>query len=377
MVQYQICSSCVMDMSDESISFDEMGICSHCRTIGSSASQTTSVSRDDELASMIDNLKFSGRNMDYDCILGLSGGVDSSYLALRAKEWGLRPLVFHVDAGWNSELAVHNIERVCEVCDYDLHTYVVDWKIMRDLQVAYLKSGVANQDVPQDHIFFASQYHFAVNNDIRFILSGGNLASESVSPDIWNHSALDAINLHDIHRRFGDEKMANYKTISFGQYYFWYPFVRKLRVLRPLNLISYNYVEARETLKSDIDWRDYGRKHGESVFTKIFQNHILPTRFGFDKRRIHYSSLIISGQMTREEALVKLKEPLYEADDLAVDIEYFCKKLRISRDEFDGFMQMPLKYYDDYANWDSRLKLVKFVQNSIQRLTGRRITAYS
>lgn len=374
---YQLCTSCVMDTSDESISFDEDGVCSHCRTVGESVSQALSMPDHDILEEMVEQIKFHGRNMDYDCILGLSGGVDSSYLALRAKEWGLRPLVFHVDAGWNSELAVHNIERVCQVCDYDLHTYVVDWKIMRDLQVAYLKSGVANQDVPQDHIFFSSQYHFAVNNNIRFILSGGNLASESVSPDIWNHSALDAVNLRDIHRRYGTEKMANYKTISFSQYYFWYPFFKKLRVLRPLNLINYNYIEARETLKEDIGWRDYGRKHGESVFTKIFQNHILPTRFGFDKRRIHYSSLILSGQMSREQALAKLEEPLYEADELESDIEYFCKKLRISRSEFDSFMKMPLMHYNDYANWDSRLKLVKFVQNSIQRLTGRRISAYS
>lgn len=377
MSYYQLCTSCVMDTSDESISFDDAGVCSHCRTTGGSVSQALSEPNHDALERMVDQIKFHGRNKDYDCILGLSGGVDSSYLALRAKEWGLRPLVFHVDAGWNSELAVHNIERVCQVCNYDLHTYVVDWKIMRDLQVAYLKSGVANQDVPQDHIFFSSQYHFAVNNKIRFILSGGNLASESVSPDIWNHSALDAVNLSDIHRRFGTEKMANYKTISFGQYYFWYPFVKKLRVLRPLNLINYNYIEARESLKKDIAWRDYGRKHGESVFTKIFQNHILPKRFGFDKRRIHYSSLILSGQMTREQALAKLDEPLYEAQELENDIEYFCKKLRISRSEFDSFMQMPLMYYYDYANWDSRLKLVKFFQNSIQRVTGRRIGAYS
>lgn len=377
MSYYQLCTSCVMDTSDESISFDDAGVCSHCLTTGGSVSQALSEPNHDALERMVDQIKFHGRNKDYDCILGLSGGVDSSYLALRAKEWGLRPLVFHVDAGWNSELAVHNIERVCQVCNYDLHTYVVDWKIMRDLQVAYLKSGVANQDVPQDHIFFSSQYHFAVNNKIRYILSGGNLASESVSPDIWNHSALDAVNLSDIHRRFGTEKMANYKTISFGQYYFWYPFVKKLRVLRPLNLINYNYIEARESLKKDIAWRDYGRKHGESVFTKIFQNHILPKRFGFDKRRIHYSSLILSGQMTREQALAKLDEPLYEAQELENDIEYFCKKLRISRSEFDSFMQMPLMYYYDYANWDSRLKLVKFFQNSIQRVTGRRIGAYS
>ena len=150
-----------------------------------------------------------------------------------------------------------------------------------------------------------------------------------------------------------------------------------MRVLRPLNLINYNYIEARESLKKDIAWRDYGRKHGESVFTKIFQNHILPKRFGFDKRRIHYSSLILSGQMTREQALAKLDEPLYEAQELENDIEYFCKKLRISRSEFDSFIQMPLMYYYDYANWDSRLKLVKFFQNSIQRVTGRRIGAYS
>ena len=366
-----------MDTSDESIEFDDEGVCTHCHTVGPSVSKALSSVSDSSLAKTVDKIKSRGRDRDYDCILGLSGGVDSSYLAIKVKEWGLRPLVFHVDAGWNSELAVHNIERICKTCDYDLHTYVVDWKIMRDLQVAYLKSGVANQDVPQDHIFLSSQYHFAVENDIRFLLSGGNLASESVSPDIWNHSALDAINLHDIHRRFGAEKMLNYKTVSFTQYYFWYPFVKKMQVFRPLNLINYNYIDAREALKKDVGWRDYGRKHGESRFTKIFQNYFLPKRFGYDKRRIHYSSLILSGQMSREQALALLEEPLYEPTELEADIDYFCKKLRISRTDFDDYIQMPVKHYSDYRNWDRRLKLAKTVQNALQRLIGRPLTAYS
>ena len=366
-----------MDTSDENITFDNAGVCSHCNELLPMLNELKVSHSTDEIARQIDKIKSAGRHQEYDCILGLSGGVDSSYLALKAKEWGLRPLVFHVDAGWNSELAVHNIERVCQFCDYDLNTYVVDWKTMRNLQVAYLRSGVANQDVPQDHIFFSSQYHFAVENNIKIILSGGNLASESVSPDIWNHSALDALNLKDIHKKFAGGSLGNYKTISFYQYYFWYPFAKQLRVLRPLNFINYNYEDAKQNLIRDIGWREYGRKHGESIFTKIFQNYILPERFGFDKRKIHYSSLILSGQMSRDEALQKLKDALYERDELDQDIEYFCKKLRITRNEFDHYMAQPLTHYSDYANWDGRLRILRFIQSAIHRLTGRRLTAYS
>ena len=181
------------------------------------------------LKDILEKIKNEGRGKKYDCIIGLSGGIDSSYLALKVKDFGLNPLVVHIDAGWNSELAVSNIEKIIKYCNYDLHTHVVDWKDMRNLHLSYLKSGIANQDVPQDHIFFSSLYHYAIKNKIKYILSGGNLATEGVFPKKWHGSAMDSINLKYIHRKYGTEKLKSYKTISFFQYYFLYPIVYGMR----------------------------------------------------------------------------------------------------------------------------------------------------
>jgi N-acetyl sugar amidotransferase len=378
-LDYQVCNRCVMDTSDPHITFNEQGVCNHCNEFDAVTSQhwfpNTEGAR--RLNEMIAAIKRDGAGQEFDCILGLSGGVDSSYLALKAKEWGLRPLVVHVDAGWNSELAVANIEAIVKHCQYDLHTHVVDWEEMRDLQLAYLRSGIANQDVPQDHIFFASLYHFAVRNGIRYIFSGGNLATEGIFPSAWHGSAMDAINLKAIHNQFGTLPLRNYKTISFFDYYFWYPFVRKMRTLRPLNYMPYVKSQAIEELESTVGWRSYGRKHGESHFTKLFQNYYLPERFGYDKRRPHLSSLIASGQLTRADAMDELKKPLYDPKELELDIEYFCKKLRIKRVEFDQLMRVPKQHYTDFQNWDKYHRLLKEAQALVARLTGRTIRVYS
>jgi N-acetyl sugar amidotransferase len=218
-MEQQVCSRCVMDSSDPEITFDVDGICNHCREFDrrSRLEWFPSPEGHKRWLQIVQKVKRDGTTSEYDCILGLSGGVDSSYLALKAREWGLRPLVVHVDAGWNSELAVANIEALVKHCRYDLHTHVVDWDEMRDLQLSYLKAGVANQDVPQDHIFFSSLYHFATKNKIRYVLSGGNLATEGIFPSAWHGSAMDAVNLRAIHQRYGSVRLKNYKTISFLQ----------------------------------------------------------------------------------------------------------------------------------------------------------------
>jgi N-acetyl sugar amidotransferase len=368
-----------MDTSDEQISFDSEGICNHCRRFDmvSRAQWFPGADGEPRLQSMLTAMKTAGRGKDYDCILGLSGGIDSSYLALKMREWGLRPLVVHVDAGWNSELAVANIEKLVSHCKFDLHTHVVNWEEMRDLQLAFLRSGIPNQDVPQDHIFFASLYHFAVRNGIRTILSGGNLATEGIFPASWHGSAMDAINLRAIHRRFGERPLRHYRTIGFFDYYLWYPFVRRMRTLRPLNFMPYVKLHALKELVDTVGFKPYARKHGESLFTKVFQNHYLPRRFGYDKRRPHLSSLIVSGQLTRDEALRELAQPLYEPLELENDLDYFCKKLRISRSEFDGFMEAPLRRHTDYPNFGARHRMLKRVQSAVLRFTGRRIANYS
>ena len=368
-----------MDTSDPQISFDANGVCNHC-------SEFEEVTRPYwlpnaegamRLAAIIDRIRSFGKNRTYDCIIGLSGGIDSSYMAMKVHEWGLRPLVVHVDAGWNSELAVANIEKIVKHCGYHLHTHVVDWEEMRDLQLAYLRAGVANQDVPQDHVFFASLYHFAIRNGIRYILSGGNIATESIFPKTWLGSAMDSINLKAIHARYGERPLATFNTISFFEYYLWYPLVKKMRTIRPLNYMPYNKAAAVQEMERKVGWRAYGRKHGESLFTKLYQNYYLPAKFGYDKRRPHLSSLIVSGQMTREEALSRMEEPLYDPQELENDIVYFCKKMQITRQQFDGFIAAAPQHYTDFPNWDRQHRWLKNIQAIAARLLGKTLKVYS
>lgn len=376
---YQRCTRCVMDISDPEIIFDKDGVCNHCAKFDAVTSKRW---HPDNFGAQLwtqklEEIKAVGRRQDYDCIIGLSGGIDSSYLALKTKEWGLRPLVVHVDAGWNSELAVSNIECIVKYCGYDLHTVVVDWEEMRDLQLAYLKSGLANQDVPQDHAFFANLYRYAVKNKIKYILSGGNIATESIFPTSWHGDAMDAINLRAVHRRYGTRRLRSFQTIGFWEYYVWFPFVKGMRTLRPLNFMPYNKAKAIDELARTTGWRPYGRKHGESRFTKLFQNYYLPEKFGYDKRIPHFSSLIVSGQMTRDEALSALKEPLYDPQDLAADLAFFCKKLGISEDEFRAIMAQPSHHYSEFANWDQLKSAIKAAQDIARTVLGRDISVYS
>lgn len=374
-MKYQCCTRCVMDTSDTEITFDEQGVCNHCRQFDEVTQKKWFPNEEGSRlwGEYLKEIKAAGQGQEYDCIIGLSGGVDSSYLAIKAHEWGLRPLVMHVDAGWNSELAVANIEAIVKHCGYDLHTHVVDWEDMRDLHLAYLRAGVSNQDVAQDHAFFAGLYHFATKNGIRYVLSGGNLATESIFPTSWHGSAMDAINLKAIQKKYGERKLNNYQTISFFEYYVWYPFIKKMRVLRPLNFMPYHKEQALKELEATVGYKPYPRKHGESIFTKWFQNHYLPVKFGMDKRRPHLSSLIVSGQLTRDEALHKLEEPLYEAAELENDIRFLCKKLRISREEFDGFMNVKIHDYSEFPNWDGYYQKVRSAKRLLAKIIGRDI----
>lgn len=375
---YRVCTRCVMDTSDPEIEFDHDGVCNHCREFEQSTSKRWFPNEEGArlLAERLDLIKEKGKGKEYDCIIGLSGGVDSSYLALKAREWGLRPLVVHVDAGWNSELAVSNIEAIIRHCNYDLHTIVVDWEEMRELQLSYLKSGLANQDVPQDHVFFASLYDYAVRNKVNYILSGGNIATEAIAPASWEGSAMDAVSLKTIQRKFGTRKLRSYQTISPLQYYLIYPFFYGMRTVRPLNFMPYNKDMAISAL-AEIGWRPYGRKHGESRFTKFFQNYYLPEKFGYDKRRPHLSSLIVSGQMTRDEAMRILAEPLYDPAELASDLAFFCKKLGITEDELRELMKRPNKQHEDFDNWGGYQRFVKMTQTAVQRVRGRNLNVYS
>lgn len=375
---YKQCVRCIMDTTDPEISFNQDGVCNHCEEFDSVTSKQWFPNSEGEerFSRILQQIKSNGKNNDYDCIIGLSGGIDSCYLALKAKDWGLRPLVVHVDTGWNSELAVANIEQIVKRCDYDLHTHVVDWEEMRDLQLAYLRSGLANQDVPQDHVIFASLYKFAIQNGINTVLSGGNTATESVFPKAWHHSAMDCINLRAVYKRYGSGRLKSYNTVSFFECYIWFPFIRRMKVVRPLNFMPYNKDEAILALEK-AGWRSYGRKHGESIFTKLFQNYYLPQKHGIDKRIAHLSSLILSAQITREEALEEVRKPLYDPQELEQDIVYLCKKLGISREEFADIMKSPARHYSEFNNWDGRYALLKKGQRLVESMLGTKVSAYT
>ena len=379
MVDIIICKNCVMDTTDPSISFDESGVCSYCRSYEVDVRRRfgDKARNEIELQKILTNIKLSHNKSKFDCIIGLSGGVDSSYLALKCYDWGLNPLVVHVDAGWNTAAAVANINAIINYTGFQLYTKVIDWDEMRRLQVAYMRAGVPHQDVPQDHIFAATLYHFAIENNIKIMLSGGNLTTEYVLPSSWQWSAVDAINLHDIFRQFGKGKLKNYKTISVWQYYLTYPFLYKFRTFRPLNYIDYNKITAEQELVERIGYKTYQRKHGESLFTKFFQNYYLPERYGFDKRIAHYSSMILSGFMTRDRAMQLLKEPLYDNVELIADKKFVADKLDIPYDEFEQLLTLPNRTHSTFRNWKAIHRKLKKIQLFVEKIIGKKIGIYS
>jgi N-acetyl sugar amidotransferase len=368
-----------MDTTDSAIKFDNKGVCNHCHYFINKISKTWFPNNKGniKLQEIFRKIKKERKKFDYDCILGLSGGLDSSYLALVIKKHKMRPLVFHVDTGWNSETAVFNIEKIIKYCNFDLNTHVVNWPEVRDLQLSYLEASVANQDVVQDHVIFASLYHFAVKNQIKYVISGGNIATEGVFPVSWHHAAMDKINLKAIHKKFGKQKLESYKTISFYQYYFYFPFIKRMQVIRPLNYMPYSKVEALKELQETIGYKSYPRKHGESRFTKFFQNYYLPTKFGIDKRKPHLSSMVLSGLISREQALEELKKPLYDENELREDKKYIAKKLGITVAQLEEYITSPGQHYSKYPNWDNLYNIAKKCQWLLARALGHDVKKYS
>jgi N-acetyl sugar amidotransferase len=376
---YQMCEVCVMDTSDpEIVFFGERG-CNHCIVMGSTLGKEwfNDDSGKSKLSDILEKIKSDGVGKEFDSILGLSGGVDSSYLALKAYDWGLRPLVVHVDGGWNSELAVRNIQSILEFTGWELQTNVINWNEMKELQLSYLKSGVSNQDVPQDHAFFSSLYSFATENSIKYVLSGGNTATEGIFPSTWQWAAMDRINLRAIQKKFGSRRLIEYPTTSFLQYYFTYPILKKMRTLRLLNLIPYVKEDAIVELEKRVGYLKYPGKHGESSFTRFFQGFVLPHRYGMDKRLPHFSSQIVSRQLSRENALNLLKQPLYREGELERDIQFICRKLEISRDELEHLLNQPLRNATELSNWKIIFTFLKRTQKIIEFFIRKRIAIFS
>jgi len=324
--------------------------------------------RQSELESIVAQIKTQGRNSDYDCIMGLSGGVDSSYVAYTAKRLGLRPLAVHFDSGWNSELAVSNIESIVKTLGIDLHTHVVDWEEMRDLQLAFFKASVANCDIPTDHAFPAILYREAAKHGIKYILSGSNYATEFILPSAWGYQSSDLRHLRDIHKRFGQRKLSDYPTIGFFAQYLWYPYIKGIKTIKPLNYLPYNKFSAKALISRELGWRDYGGKHYESVFTRFFQGYYLPVKFGFDKRRAHLSSLINAGQLLRTQALDELAEPTYDPELQENDKQFVAKKLGVSVSELEDIFLLPNKDYSDYASYSKLFDIGLKIKRAFFRL---------
>lgn len=351
---YQICTHCVMDTTDSAIVFDDSGVCDHCNTFQTKVlpNWDTGAAGRAELGRIVEIIHKNGKGRDFDCIIGMSGGIDSSYLVYAAKEMlGLRPLVFHVDAGWNSQIAVNNIERLVDGLGLDLFTEVIDWEEMKDLQRAFFRSGVPHIDTPQDHSFFATMYKFATQHGVRHILTGANLSTECIrNPIEWMYYQSDSRQIRDIHRRFGERPLNNFPLTSILWHKIWLPYARGIKVLRPLNHMPYIKVEARQLLMDRFGWQPYPQKHFESRFTRFYESYWLPERFGYDVRKVQLSSLIVTGQMTRDEALAELSRPSYDKETIGQEIEFVANKLDIGINELMGYMALPRKTYRDYRN---------------------------
>jgi N-acetyl sugar amidotransferase len=358
---YQICNNCIMDTSDSGIRFDASGRCDYCNNYYENIVPNwhPGPRGEADIAPQIDAIKAHGKGKDHDCLIGISGGVDSSYLAYIAKEkFGLRPLLFHVDAGWNSQQSVNNIEKIVDGMNLDLHTEVVDWLEMQDLQLAFFKAGVPHLDTPQDHAFFAGLYNFAVKHGFKYILTGANYSTECVKEPIeWHYHATDLRQLRDIHKQFGTRRLENFPLVDIFTYKLYYRYVKGVRVVKPLDSVQYEKESAMQELVDRFGWQRYAHKHYESRFTRFYEGYWLPTRFGYDKRRAHFSSLILTKQMTREEAIAKITQPAYNAETVQADFEYIATKLDISVDQLRAFHEMPRRTYHDFKNSMSMIDL--------------------
>lgn len=351
---YQICTNCVMDTTDSKITFDSEGVCDHCNGFYKriQPSWKTDAGAQNELREIVAKMKEAAAGQDYDCIIGMSGGVDSSYLThLAVKELGLRPLVFHVDAGWNSQTAVNNIERIVDKLGLDLFTEVIDWDEMRDLQLAFFKASVPHIDTPQDHAFFATMYNYAVKNGVKYILTGANYSTECVkNPLEWHYHASDLVQMHDIHRRFGTRPLQTFPQSNILTHKIYYTYIKGLQVVKPLNYFPFIKEEAKTLLEREYGWQPYPQKHFESRFTKFYEAYWAPTKFGHDKRRVQFSSLILTGQMSRDEALQELQKLPYDEETIEGEIDFVARKLGITAEELKALHALPNKSYQDYKS---------------------------
>lgn len=348
---YQICSKTVMDnIADPNITFDENGVCNYWYDYQKKAKEKVfhGTLGKELFNQKIAEIKAYGKDKKYDCLIGLSGGVDSTYIAYLVKKHGLRPLAVHFDNGWNSEIAVQNINNIIDKLQCDLFTLVVDWDEFKDLQLAYLKAGVVDIEVLTDHAIFGTLNKLAKKNDIKYVISGANIETEYLLPKAWIFNKLDAVNIKAIHSQFGNVPLKTYPLLKEFNKRYYQKFL-KLEFVTPINFERYEKEKVKQLISEELNWKDYGGKHFESVFTKFYQAYILPTKFKIDKRKAHLSNLICSNQLSREEALTELEKPIYDPHELSRDMDYVLKKFGLTQQAFNEIMSkepVPHTNYD-------------------------------
>lgn len=371
-VGFRQCDNCVMDTTDPSISFSDDGLCSYCIRFGPDGARLGVPL--EGVATGKDVFRgLAGRSgTRYDCVIGVSGGVDSSFLLAKAVEAGIRPLAVHIDAGWNSETSVGNIHKLVSSLGVDLETKVIDWEKMRKLQIAFLASGVANLDTPQDHVFIAGLIAVARKEKVADVLSGSNMATESILPEAWGYDAMDGRHIKEIYRAHWNQGLNGIPLMSLANFRHFSRAFGRLSFHQPLNHIRYSKKEALDYLEKRFGWVDYGQKHYESRWTRYFQAALLPYRFGYDKRKAHLSSMILSGELSKSEALDSLSTPLYDSSALSDDEKFLANKLELGVDVLSQYKEIRLAHYSDFPNDQARLQSAYQLLRSVRGLSRLR-----
>ena len=353
--EYQICKKCIMDTSDPHIHFDEQGVCDYCNNFESTIKPSwhTDDKGKAQLQQLAAKIKNEGEGKDFDCIIGLSGGLDSSYAAhIAVNKMGLKPLLYHVDAGWNTDQAVGNIEKLVDGLGLDLYTDVINWQEMKDLQLAFLKSGIPDQDLPQDAAFFSSLYKFARKNRIRYVITGANYSTECCrEPEEWGgYPGIDKTLILNIHKKFGNKALKSFPLVDILIYKIVYQRLLGMQIVKPLNMVPFIKKDAEKELNELYGWLPFQHKHHESRFTRFYEDYWMPKKFDFHKRRAHFSSLIMTGQMTRDGALERISKPEMDEHFLKQEFEYVANKLGVSVKELQDIFESENKTYRDYKN---------------------------
>jgi N-acetyl sugar amidotransferase len=349
---YRVCVRCIMDTTDAEITFDSMGVCHHCRVYNEVVASHVFPSEEGRrwLAEIVGRIKAEGRKKRYDCIIGLSGGVDSAYVAYLVKQMGLRPLAVHLDNGWNSETAVGNIEKIVKSLGIDLYTEVLDWEEFRRLQLAFLRASTPDSEIPTDHAIVATLYRMAIRHGVRYIVGGANFATEQMIPRTWSHGHDDWRYIRSLNRRFGGKPLLSYPHYTYFDKKCYFPLIKRLKVVLILNYVDFDKFAAIDLMRRELDWVPYGGKHHESIYTRFYQSYILPRKFGVDKRRSHLSCLINNGRIGRDQALAQIQQPPVDDDLLERDRRFVIKKLGISEAEFESIMAAPPKSFWEYPS---------------------------